>query len=352
MFPATERHDSTISQKVIAAGVILGFLYLAAPLVMTVVISLLLASTLDPAVHLLARRGFPRGLAAMTTVLLLLGAIYLSFYLFYAQAISFASELPKSMAALRTHVLKFREKANQFQRQTEDAISPREVEGPFLPVAQTERMSLADLVGVGWRSVTEVLVLASFVPFLVYFFLTWKAHLRRSAISVVGGENRVVAERTLDGITRMIHGFVVGNVIVGVLLSIVSGLFFWRMHLNYAVFLGPMSGFLSLVPYFGVVLAVAPPFVVGLAQYPDIAPLIVLLAGVVALHLIALNVLYPQIVGSRVHLNPVVVTLAIMFWGWLWGGMGLILAVPITASMKAICDNVSSLRPYGRFLGD
>jgi len=124
------------------------------------------------------------------------------------------------------------------------------------------------------------------------------------------------------------------------------------MHLNYAVFLGPMSGFLSLVPYFGVVLAVAPPFVVGLAQYPDVAPLIVLLAGVVALHLIALNVLYPQIVGSRVHLNPVVVTLAIMFWGWLWGGMGLILAVPITASMKAICDNVSSLRPYGRFLGD
>ena len=52
------------------------------------------------------------------------------------------------------------------------------------------------------------------------------------------------------------------------------------------------------------------------------------------------------------HLNPLAVTIALMLWGMLWGGIGLILAIPITAGIKAICDNVSSLKSYGRLLGD
>jgi len=68
--------------------------------------------------------------------------------------------------------------------------------------------------------------------------------------------------------------------------------------------------------------------------------------------LLALNLLYPKLVGSRVHLNPLVVTIALMFWGLLWGGVGLILAVPITAGIKAVCDNVADWQPYGKLLGD
>jgi len=353
MLSEVETPLSSISQRVIAAGIILGFLYMAGPLVMTIVVSVLVASTLDPAVHFMSRKGVPRGLAAMTMVLVLLGGTYLCFYLFYAQAVNFATELPKAAQHVRQQILRVREKADAFQRQTQAVISPRDVEGPELPTDDHTSQSISELIGVGWKSLSEVLVLVSFIPFLVYFFLTWKSHLRRSAVSIVTGENRVVAERTLDGITRMIHGFVVGNVIIGLVLSVVSTLFFWRLHLPYSVFLGPMSGFLSLVPYFGVVLALLPPAFVALSQEQmSFGALMVLISGIVALHLIALNVLYPKIVGSRVHLNPVIVTLSIMFWGWLWGGMGLILAVPITAAMKAICDNVSSLRPYGRFLGD
>jgi predicted PurR-regulated permease PerM len=78
-----------------------------------------------------------------------------------------------------------------------------------------------------------------------------------------------------------------------------------------------------------------------------------MIAVVVAvLHLIAMNLLYPKVVGSRVHLNPLVVTVALMFWGTIWGGIGLLLAIPITAGIKAVCDNVTSLHGYGRLLGD
>jgi predicted PurR-regulated permease PerM len=78
-----------------------------------------------------------------------------------------------------------------------------------------------------------------------------------------------------------------------------------------------------------------------------------MIAGVVALfHLLAMNVLYPKIVGPRVHLNPLVVSLALMFWSVLWGAAGLILGIPLTAGIKAVCDNVKSLERYARLLGD
>jgi predicted PurR-regulated permease PerM len=124
------------------------------------------------------------------------------------------------------------------------------------------------------------------------------------------------------------------------------------VRLPYWLLIGPLSGFLSLVPYLGVPLAVVPPVMAALPVHTEPA-MYVFIAGVVALlHLLALNLVYPKFVGSRVHLNPLVVTIALMFWGTLWGGIGLLLAVPITAGIKAVCDSVDSLRPYGKLLGD
>ena len=65
-----------------------------------------------------------------------------------------------------------------------------------------------------------------------------------------------------------------------------------------------------------------------------------------------MNVLYPKILGKRLQLNPLAVTLALLFWGWLWGAMGLILAVPITGACKIICDHIEPLRPYGAWMGE
>ncbi len=91
-----------------------------------------------------------------------------------------------------------------------------------------------------------------------------------------------------------------------------------------------------------------------LAALPiNAVPVYVLIVITVAmLHLVALNLLYPKVVGSRVHLNPLVVTFSLMLWGFLWGAPGLILAIPLTAGLKAVCDNVKDLRPFGKFLGD
>ena len=79
---------------------------------------------------------------------------------------------------------------------------------------------------------------------------------------------------------------------------------------------------------------------------------LVIILFVLALHLFAINVLYPKLIGRRLQLNPLAVTIALLFWGWLWGAMGLILAVPITAALKIIFDHIEKLRPYGAWLGE
>jgi predicted PurR-regulated permease PerM len=95
-----------------------------------------------------------------------------------------------------------------------------------------------------------------------------------------------------------------------------------------------------------------PPILAALA-IPNKFKIVVTAAAITALlHIISMNFLYAKIIGRRVRLNPLVVTVAMMFWGLLWGGVGLVLAIPITAAIKAVCDNVESLLPLGRLLGE
>ncbi len=194
--------------------------------------------------------------------------------------------------------------------------------------------------------------MASFVPFLVYFLLSWSEHLRTRFLLLFDGEDRAAAEHAWTGVGAMVRAYVIGNFMLGLLLSVASALLFASVKLPYWLVVGPMSGFLSLVPYIGLPLAMIPPMIAALPAGREPTLYLFLAASVALLHLFALNLLYPKFVGARVHLNPLVVTVALMFWGMLWGGIGLLLAIPLTAALKAVCDNVVSLRPYGRLLGD
>ena len=142
-----------------------------------------------------------------------------------------------------------------------------------------------------------------------------------------------------------------GTALVGLILIAANWAFFWTIHLDYAFLTAVVSGLCNLVPYLGAVLSWVPPFVIGLPQWKTAGPFFGVAAVLSAFHLIGANVLMPAIVGRRVHLNALAVTIALLFWGWIWGGAGLLLAIPITATMKVICDHVPTWRRVGRWLG-
>src|SRR5215813_906806 len=169
--------------------------------------------------------------------------------------------------------------------------------------------------------------------------LSWKVHVRTASVMLFSMENRNTAYVMLGLISSMIRSFIVGNFIIGVFLSLCSMAAFGLMGTPYFYFIGVISGFLSLIPYLGVILAIVPPLFIDLGHL-TLSSFLMISFIVVGLHLVAMNVLYPKILGKRLQLNPLAVTISLLFWGWMWGASGLILAVPINGAAKIIFDHV------------
>ena len=228
--------------------------------------------------------------------------------------------------------------------------SPRAGKAP-LAVEVQEAPGLSRVISAGSGTLGEVFLAVTFIPFLVYFMLTWKGHAHSATVRLFPKEHRLMAHRTVGKISEMIRSFIAGNVLVGLINAVVSAIVFWRLGIPYFYFLGVISGFASLVPYLGVFLALLPPLAAAVGVVNKTGVFIIFLT-VIVLHVLTMNVLYPKIVGKRLRLNPLAISLSLLFWAWIWGGMGLILAVPLVGATKIICDYVEPLRGLGAWLGD
>jgi predicted PurR-regulated permease PerM len=331
------------AQNLLGIGVILTLCYFAKWVLSVMLVSVLVAFILAPLVDWLMMLYLPRGVAALVAVLLLMavgiGIVYFSFN----QATYFLNELPKYTQTIREGLSRFRSQAESLE-----ALNPSDDRGVVRVQATS---TLAETLTHGFGSVSEIILGVSFIPFMVYFMLTWQQHVRSATVMLFPLENRHTAYVTLGLIGAMIRTFMVGNLMIGVLVGAVSTAIFGALQLPFFYFAGFISGFLSLIPYMGVLLALAPPIFVGLGhvQSGDFALIVITVLG---LHVIALNVLYPKLLGSRLQLNPLAVSMSLLFWAWLWGALGLVLAIPIMAATKIIFDHVESLQPYGAWLGE
>jgi len=366
--------SSTRAFSLISLGVVIALLYWARVFFITFFVAVAIAFILEPLVGLLMRIRFPRSLASFVVCSLALLAVYLMGLGAYTQVAGLVEDYQQnygqkvaqavqnvelSIEEMEKQIYQLVVPARQQEKQQQLDLSrqrrKKTAPPPLAPAPEprpVDRLPVAEYLYQRLGSLYEVVLMSSFVPFLVYFMLSWRDHAHRSFLQFFDGEDRVVAAKSLEKIAELVRGFVLGNFALGLLLAALSSLLFWKMGLPYPLLTGPLSGFFSLVPYVGLPLALAPPMLVSLMVFEGISSYLLLGAIVTLLHILTLNLLYPKLVGARVHLNPLVVTVALMLWGFLWGAPGLVLAIPLTAGVKAVCDNVASLRPYGKFLGD
>jgi len=322
---------------------ILALCYFGESVLVVMLVSILLAFILAPIVDLLTYLWLPRSLAAAIAILLLLAALCGIVYFSYNQAATLVQDLPKYASKVREEATRFRRSAERFE------VLPPEHEKGVLSVRPATDWT--DLLTRGFGSASAAVLAVSFVPFLVFFMLTWQQHVRSTTVMLFPMRNRHTAYVTLGLISAMVRSFMVGNLLIGLFVGAVSTVVFWMVHLPFFYFAGFISGFLSLVPYMGVLLALIPPIFVGLGHTAS-QDILIIIATVLGLHVVALNLLYPRFLGKRLQLNPLAVTMALLVWGALWGAMGLLLAIPITAALKIIFAHVESLKPYGAWLGE
>ena len=374
--PVAASRPRGLSGGLISLAGAIALLYYGRLFLVTVFTAVIINFILEPFVGLLTRVRVPRALASFIVCSFAVCAVYFAGLGVYKQGSRLAEDVPKyaeRIGDLSDGVLT---KLENMEQAVHGMVAPRRLSQPshkapakgrstpepVMPVApapgvqevriQPERPPLVEFIHAHLDSIYHTLLMASFVPFLVYFMLSWRDHIQPAFLQLFDGPVRISAATSLEGIASMVRSFVVGNFLLGLLLATASTAFFWAFRLPYPMLIGPLSGFLSLVPSVGVPLALAPPLLAALTVYGTPAPYLIIVGVVALIHLLTMNLLYPKIVGQRVHLNPLVVAVAMMFWSVLWGAAGLILAIPLTAGIKAVCDHVKSLERYGRLLGD
>ncbi len=381
-----DRDAFGLSRALIAMAALIALLYFGRDFFVTLIISAMFAFILDPVVLLVMKTRAPRGVATAIVIGIALAAVYVLGLMAWSQVATIQRDLPTYSSRVNEIIAATNNRINDVEQKTLEVVVPRNLmqheeqiqQKPIEAQKARRRRSGATqppmpanvpppiqevrihsdprpVIGTlyGYLSgYIHVLILASFVPFLTYFMLSWRDHINRRFLLLFAGESRYIVGRSWSHIGESTRAFVLGNFLLWVFLSVVSALTFFLLGLPYWPLIGLLSALLSLVPYIGLALSVLPPIMAALAIPNKFK--IVLYAALItaALHLISMNLLYAKIVGRRVRLNPLVVTIAMVFWGLLWGGVGLVLAIPITAGIKAVCDNVESLEAFGRLLSD
>lgn len=346
--PTVRIAGSTFSLRVLAAAIILLFFYYAAGVVITVLLSILLAYFLDPAVELLERMHLPRTVGAMLMVLLLIAVLVAVGYGLGTRTEDFAANWPKYSALLKRAAGAVEGKIKGLEGQVSD-IAPgggTMQQGGERPEAAIVRSLLFRGIGSLYALFLEI----TFVPFLVFFMLAGKREVWHGTLQLFPASQRTRVKETLEDLRDVLRDYLAGMTFLTLLVIVASGAFFWVLGLDFPFLTGIASGLLNMVPYIGAVLAWLPAFIIALAKWRTFGEFALVAGGLTAIHVLALNLVAPKLVGRRVRLNAVAITISLLFWGWVWGGMGLVLAIPITAALRVICDHTESWRPIGRWL--
>jgi len=365
---------------------LIALLYFGRDFFITLIISAVFAFILDPAVVLVMKLRLPRALATAIVLGIAILGVYILGAIAWGQIATIKEDLPSYSSRVGEIVDAVNARMDETEKRTLDLIIPKSFREQQQQIeqkpqeAQRARKRRAGTAAAAAAANTpppiqevrvhveprpvistmysyvsaylEPILMASFIPFLVYFMLSWRDHINRRFLLLFPGENRYIVGKSWTHIGESTRAFVLGNFLLWVFLSSVSALAYFLLGLPYWPLVGLLSGFFSLVPYVGLPLSVIPPVLAGVAVPNRFKIVMIAVLITAALHLICMNFVYAKIVGRRVRLNPLVVTVAMMFWGLLWGAIGLVLAIPITAGIKAVCDNVESLEPVGRLLGD
>ena len=338
---------STFSLRLVAAAILLLFFYYAAGVVITVLLSVLLAYFLDPAVELLERLRVPRTIGALVMVLLMILVLAAAGYTLWLRTSDFAADWPKYRGILRSATSNVQKNLNNLEGSVNEITNS----GPPKAAAPSgEGTAVHNLLIRSIGSLYALVLEGTFVPFLVFFMLAEKREVWHGTLQLFPVNRRTQVKETLEDLRDVLRDYLIGMSVVTLVVIALSSIFFLILGLDYPVLAGIASGLLNMIPYLGAVLAWLPGFLLAIVKWKSVSHFALIAVVLTGIHVIAQNLIAPQLVGRQVRLNAVAITVSLLFWGWVWGGMGLILAIPLTAALRVIFDHTESWKPVARWL--
>src|SRR5208282_4444611 len=262
-------------------------------------------------------------------------------YKLYGKAILFSEDIPIYTSKIQQAIEPVSRKIQEVQQSAGSLTNDEHPNKKIPEVRVQESPSWPAYLVRGAGSVWGVLIIAGVVPFLTFFMLCTKEQMTIRLNGLFS--SNADAARFITNLNQAIRGFVAGNLIVGSAMGAATALMLYGIGIKGAVPLGIVSGLLNLLPFLGLVLSLALPIAAAMLQFSTPGPYIIIVVTILCLHIVSANLLIPKFIANRVSIGPVAATVGILFWGWLWGVMGLLLAVPLTALVKLVADLHPSL---------
>jgi predicted PurR-regulated permease PerM len=349
---------------VIASAAGIALLYWAREVFIPIVLSVLISYALEPAVVTLMRVRLPRVVAAALVMLLFTGGLAYSGYALSDDAAVMVAAVPEAAAKLRMTlrrntssgtIQQVQQAANELQRAADETAARNPV-GAGVQRVQVEEPAI-DVRGyltLGSASAIAFAGQATLVVFFVFFLLASGDLVKRKLVKLVGPslERKKITVQILNEIDAQIERFLVLRVVTSAIVGVVTWLAFRWMGVNHPAIWGIAAGVFNSIPYFGPVIVGGATAVAGFLQFGTIAMALSVAGVSLVITSIEGWLLTPWLTSRAARTNEVAMFIGLIFWSFVWGIWGTLLAVPMLVVVKAFCDRIDDLKPIGELLGD
>jgi predicted PurR-regulated permease PerM len=361
-----------LALTVVAALAVILILQYAQSVLVPIVLGVLISYGLAPFVGALQRLHVPRALGAGLAVTLLVGGIGLGLYTLSDQAMAIVSDVPAAAQRIRERVRthrrttggaleKVQRAATEIDRAAQEASTPTAApaanarrDAPVQQVEVVQPFRATDYLWSGSVGLLGFVGQSVLVLFLVYFFLVTGDLYKRKLVKIGGHtlSEKKITVQIVDEINLQIANFMRVQVFTSVLVAVMTGIALWWLEVDHPVVWGILAGVFNSIPYLGPVLVTGGLGVVSFMQFDDLLRTGYVCGIAFAITSLEGFLLTPMLMGRAAQMNPVAIFVGLLFWSWIWGIWGTILAVPMLMMLKAICDHIEDLQSIGELLGE
>ncbi|GAA4361459.1 AI-2E family transporter [Hymenobacter saemangeumensis] len=309
--------------------------------------SALLATLLLPLVRRFERWNWPRAVAIVVALLLLVLALAGLVYFFGMQIIDLRGELP----LLQKKLIVYIDQAQQWLN-AKFGLRPMSKDELIDSSLSSAKKSAGGFLGSTISTTAGVLSVTTLVPIYIFCFLYYRDHIRQFMFRFVAPDKRTTVLHTMDSIQSVIQAYISGLITVIVIVSVLNAIGLLLLGVKYAIFFAVFASVLAIIPYIGIMVGSAIPAMMTLVETGSPAKAMGVIAVFVVVQFLEGNFITPMITGSKVSINPMAAIIALILGGELWGTPGMILSIPLVAVLKVIFDATKALEPFGFLLGD
>jgi predicted PurR-regulated permease PerM len=336
-----------------------------------IVIGILVAYAVEPFVTFLFKRvKIPRSIGAAIALTLLVGTLGLGVYSLSGQGLQIVRQVPEAAQRIRDRfrsrqahtsaLSEVQKAATELQKTAEVASAQsepkRDSDTPQVQKVEVVEPAFDAKSYLYWGGMNLLGAAGQFavILFLVYFFLVTGDLYKRKIVKIAGPAlwQKKLTVQILDEINVQISSFIRVQVVTSFLVAVATSIALWYLGMQQYIIWGLLAGIFNSIPYIGPVLVSGGLAIVAFIQFNDVQKTLMICGVAFLITSLEGFLLTPALMSRAARMNPVAIFVGLLFWSWIWGVWGAVLAVPMLMMIKAVCDHLEDLQPIGELLGE